>query len=167
MTKRKKKRVFGLAQLERDFGPLTVAKMLASYRLGEELSATALAKKLGVSARLLRDFEKGRRLVGPRRAYDFGKKLGLLSEHWVEIALRDLLRSEKLNLKVAVESRARREGDQSAVTSQDDTVISKSATPSRLEQFSGLMAEAAWGARAHGLKKSDVAKAIKSVRLKK
>jgi hypothetical protein len=43
-------------------------------------------------------------LVSPRRAYDFGKKLGLLPEHWVEVALRDLLRSEKLHLKVTVAS---------------------------------------------------------------
>jgi transcriptional regulator with XRE-family HTH domain len=95
---------YGLKELEHDVGPLTVAKMLSSYRLGEELSATALAKRLGISPQLLCDFEKGRRLVSPRRAYDFGKKLGLLPEHWVEVALRDLLRSEKLHLKVTVAS---------------------------------------------------------------
>lgn len=103
-TKNSKKIAYGTNDLERDFGPLTVAKMLSSYRLGEEMTATAMAKKLGISPQLLCDFEKGRRLVGPRRAYEFGKKLDRLPEHWVEVALRDLLRSEKLNLKVSVAS---------------------------------------------------------------
>lgn len=97
-----KQAAYGLEGLERDFGPLTVAKMLSSYRLGEEMTATAMAKKLGISPQLLCDFEKGRRLVSPGRAYLFGKKLGMLPEHWIEVALRDLLRSEKLNFKVSV-----------------------------------------------------------------
>ena len=101
-TKSSKKVAYGLAALERDFGSLTVAKMLSSYRLGEEMTATAMAKKIGISPQLLCDFEKGRRLVSPGRAYEFGKKLDLLPAHWVEVALRDLLRSEKLNLKVSV-----------------------------------------------------------------
>ena len=101
-TKKSKKAAYGLDALERDFGPLTVAKMLSSYRLGEEITAKAMAKKLGISPQLLCDFEKGRRLVSPRHAYEFGKKLDRLPEHWVEVALRDLLRSEKLNFKVSV-----------------------------------------------------------------
>lgn len=97
-----KKPTYGLDALERDYGSLSVAKMLSSYRLGEEMTATAMAKKLHISPQLLCDFEKGRRLVSPRRAYDFGKKLDMLPAHWVEVALRDLLRSEKLDLKVSV-----------------------------------------------------------------
>lgn len=103
-TKSPKKNSYGTTELDRDFGPLTVAKMLSSYRLGEEMTATAMAKKLGISPQLLCDFEKGRRLVNPKRAYDFGKKLDRMPEHWVELALRDLLRSEHLNLKVSVAS---------------------------------------------------------------
>jgi len=101
-TKSYKKVVYGLDALARDFGALTVAKMLSSYRLGEEITATAMARKLSISPQLLCDFEKGRRLVSPRRAYEFGKKLDQVPEHWIEVALRDLLRSEKLNFKVSV-----------------------------------------------------------------
>ena len=97
-----KKIRYGLDALERDFGSLTVAKMLSSYRLGEEMTATLMAKKLGISPQLLCDFEKGRRPVSPRRAFEFGKRLDMLPEHWVEVALRDLLRSEKVDLKVSV-----------------------------------------------------------------
>jgi plasmid maintenance system antidote protein VapI len=101
-TKNTKKPIYGLNALERDYGALSVAKMLSSYRLGEEITATAMAKNLGISPQLLCDFEKGRRIVSPGRAYEFGRKLGMLPQHWVEVALRDLLRSEKLDLKVSV-----------------------------------------------------------------
>lgn len=101
-TKAEKKIKYGTAALEREYGALTVSKMLSSYRLGEEMTATAMAKKLGISPQLLCDFEKGRRLVSPGRAFEFGKRLNLMPEHWVEVALRDLLRSEKLDFKVSV-----------------------------------------------------------------
>jgi hypothetical protein len=76
--KNSKKVACGLGALKRDFGPPTVAKMLSSYRLGEEMTGTSLAKKLCISSQLLCEFQKGRRLVGHRRAYEFGKKLGRL-----------------------------------------------------------------------------------------
>jgi AbrB family looped-hinge helix DNA binding protein len=60
-----------------------------------------------------------------------------------------------------------KEGDQFVVIGQGDTVILKSITPPALEEFSGLVAEATRSARTLGLKRGDVAKAIKKVRRKK
>ncbi len=57
-----------------------------------------------------------------------------------------------------------KEGDQFVVIGQGDTVILKSITPPSLSEFSALMKEAARTAKSMGLKKGDVAKAIKKVR---
>ncbi len=57
-----------------------------------------------------------------------------------------------------------KEGDQFVVIGQGDTVILKSITPPSLSEFSDLMKEAARTAKSMGIKKSDVAKAIKKVR---
>ena len=60
-----------------------------------------------------------------------------------------------------------KEGDQFVVIGQGDTVILKSITPPRLEEFSDLMKEASRNARTLNLKPSDVAKSIKKVRRRK
>lgn len=57
-----------------------------------------------------------------------------------------------------------KEGDQFVVIGQGDTVILKSITPPSLSEFLDLMKEATRTANSMGIKKSDVAKAIKKVR---
>ncbi len=60
-----------------------------------------------------------------------------------------------------------KEGDQFVVIGQGDTVILKSITPPRLEEFSDLMKEASRNAKTLNLKPSDVAKSIKKARRRK
>ena len=60
-----------------------------------------------------------------------------------------------------------KEGDQFVVIGQGDTVILKSITPPRLEEFSDLMKVASRNAKTLNLKPSDVAKSIKKVRRRK
>lgn len=65
---------------------------------------------------------------------------------------------ERLHLK---------EGDQFVVIGQGDAVILKSITPPRMEEFSGLLAEAATQAKKAGMKPADVKAAIRKARRKK
>lgn len=60
-----------------------------------------------------------------------------------------------------------KEGDQFVVIGQGDTVILKSITPPSMDEFKGLLAEARDQAKKAGMKKGDVARAIKKVRRKK
>lgn len=101
-TGRRKKIKYGSAELERDFGPLTFADLLTSYRLGEELTQAEVAKMLGVSRQRLCDFEKGRRLPSIKSAETWAKKLGFSPKVWVEIILQDQLRREHVDLTVSV-----------------------------------------------------------------
>ena len=101
-TGQSRKIKYGLAELERDYGPLTFGALLRSHRQGEELSQTAFAKHLGISKQRLCDFEKGRRLPSLRTAYDFGKKLNLHPESWVVVVIEELLRKENLKMRVSL-----------------------------------------------------------------
>jgi AbrB family looped-hinge helix DNA binding protein len=60
-----------------------------------------------------------------------------------------------------------KEGDQFVVIGQGDTVILKSITPPSLSEFADLMKEAGRTAKSLGIKKSDIAKAVKKVRREK
>lgn len=60
-----------------------------------------------------------------------------------------------------------KEGNQFLVIGRGDTVILKSITPPSLDELDGLLAEARSQAKKAGLKKSDVADAIKKVRRKR
>ena len=56
------------------------------------------------------------------------------------------------------------EGDQFVVIGKGDTVILKAITPPKMEEFGALLMEAQAHAKRAGMKKSDVARAIKKVR---
>ncbi len=86
----------------KEFGPLTIADMLRSFRECEEMTQKAFAKKLGISPANLCDLEKGRKLPSPRRAVQIARKLGLPDLLVVAIALEDQLRSYHLPFKVTL-----------------------------------------------------------------
>ena len=100
MTTRTK---YGSKQLKKDFGKLTFANSLESYRLGEEMSQKDLAKKLKISPQSLCDLEKGRRIPTPSRAALIAKLLKQPISFWVQLALQDAINYEKLKLKAKVE----------------------------------------------------------------
>jgi transcriptional regulator with XRE-family HTH domain len=91
---------YGSKELEKDFGPLTFGKALESHRLAEELSVKDFAKLLKISSQSLCDLEKGRRVPSPERAAKIANKLKEPSTFWIKLALQDLLRTQKINLKV-------------------------------------------------------------------
>lgn len=65
---------------------------------------------------------------------------------------------KKLNLKA---------GAQFVVVGTEDALILKSITPPSLEEFDDLLAEAKRQARRAGMKRSDIAAAVKAVRARK
>ncbi len=89
-------------------GPLTLGGLLASIRLGDELSQTEFAQKLGISKSNLCDIEKGRKLVSPERAARWGALLGYSDRQFVRLALQDLVRKSGLELEVSIGPSARR-----------------------------------------------------------
>jgi len=85
-------------------GPLTLARLLQSIRLGEEETLVAFADKLGISKQHLCDIEKGRKVVSPERAAKFARTLGYAKEQFVALALQALVDEADLHLKVEVKA---------------------------------------------------------------
>lgn len=92
----------GLKHLEKEYGKLSFAKVLWAHRMGEDMGQVEMATKLGISKQSLCDLEKGRRIPSPRRASDIAKKLKILPESFIQLALQDQLRKEKLNYRVDI-----------------------------------------------------------------
>jgi len=89
--------------LESMDGPLTVARVLSSYRYCEEVSQVDLARTLGISRSQLCDIEKGRHLVSPAMAAKFARILGESERLFVCLAIEDALRHDGMNCSVNVE----------------------------------------------------------------
>ena len=91
--------------LERVAGrPLSLGRLIGSIRLGEEISQTAFAHKLGVSPSHLCDIEKGRKVVGPERAARFAKILGRSPEQFVRLSLQELIDKAGLKMRVNIDA---------------------------------------------------------------
>jgi|SRR5580704_6799862 transcriptional regulator with XRE-family HTH domain len=78
-------------------GPLTLSGLLYAIRVGEEMSQTEFALRLGVSKSHICDIEKGRKHVSPMRAMKFAKILKYSEEQFVRLALQDIV--DQLNQK--------------------------------------------------------------------
>ncbi len=91
--------------LERVTGrPLTLGGLIESIRLGEDISQTAFARKLGISPSHLCDIEKGRKVVSPERAARFAKILERSPEQFVRLSLQELIDEAGLKMKVNIEA---------------------------------------------------------------
>jgi transcriptional regulator with XRE-family HTH domain len=105
MSIKKKPKSDAVKTLERiTGGPLTLARLIQSIRLGEEVTLAEFAKKLGVSRQHLCDIEKGRKVVSPERAARFAMVLGYSKEQFVALALQALVDEADLDLKVEVKA---------------------------------------------------------------
>jgi transcriptional regulator with XRE-family HTH domain len=92
-----------LKYLERAAGrPLTLGGLIESIRLGEEMSQTAFARKLGVSPSHLCDIEKGRKVVSPERAARFARVLGRSPKQFVRLSLQELVDEAGLKMRVNI-----------------------------------------------------------------
>ena len=105
MSTKKKPKSDAVKTLERiTGGPLTLARLLQSIRLGEEVTLAEFAKRLSVSRQHLCDIEKGRKVVSPERAARFAFLLGYSKEQFVALALQALVDEAELELKVEVKA---------------------------------------------------------------
>ena len=99
---------YGIKNLEKEFGRLTFAKVILSFRLCEEMTQVEMAKKLKISKQSLCDLEKGRRIPSFNRAARIAKVLGMSPQTFIQLAITDQLRKEKLNYKVEISSKLKK-----------------------------------------------------------
>ena len=105
MSIRKKPKSEAVKTMERiTGGPLTLARLLQSIRLGEDETLAEFAKRLDISRQHLCDIEKGRKVVGPERAARFAEVLGYSKEQFVALALQALVDEADLGMKVEVKA---------------------------------------------------------------
>src|SRR3989344_7551973 len=103
MTTRKKSKA--MKQLEKlSGGPLTMAKLISSTRLGLEMSQSDFAKKLGISRQNLWEIENEQRSISPEMAAKFARILGYSENQYVRMALQDQLRRAGLKYEVNLDA---------------------------------------------------------------
>ena len=88
-------------ELEKDYGAVTFAKLLHTYRITVELTQNELGEKIGgLSRGIICDYENGRRIPSPAKAAEIAEALDEIKSYWVQIAVQDYLRQYNLNYKV-------------------------------------------------------------------
>lgn len=97
---------FSLAEIEKQFGPLTFGRLLKSHRLGEELTQVEMAKQLKMSKQSLNDLEHGRKVPSIRRAVEIARKIGVMQELVIQLVLQAQVSREKLRFIVRVSKAA-------------------------------------------------------------
>ncbi|MBC7754271.1 MAG: helix-turn-helix transcriptional regulator [Moraxellaceae bacterium] len=85
---------------------LSIASLIESIRLGDDITQSAFAKKLKISKSHLCDIEKGRKFLSVSRAADFAKLLGFSEEQFVRLALQDEISRSGLKFKVKLDRAA-------------------------------------------------------------
>jgi len=88
-------------ELRKKYGRISFGRFLMSWRMAEEMTQAAFARKIGISPANLCDLEQGRRIPSPSRAKTIAKKLGLPEKGLVALSLEDTL--TKHGLKYSVE----------------------------------------------------------------
>lgn len=96
------KKKYGLEDLEKRHGVMTMAMSLRATRMADGISQVDFAKKLKISKANLCDIEKGRKFVSVERAARFAKILQMPEEYFVMLAIRDLFRAANLKYEVFV-----------------------------------------------------------------
>ncbi|MEK6704893.1 MAG: helix-turn-helix transcriptional regulator [Bdellovibrionota bacterium] len=102
----KNKTRYGLKDLEKRLGKMTVGEFLRSWRLSEELSQKEFAKKLKLSPANLCDIEKGRKGISPERAAAIARTLGYSPTVLVRLAIEEQLRDVGLEYEVEIYPKA-------------------------------------------------------------
>ncbi|MBU6154415.1 MAG: helix-turn-helix domain-containing protein [Bdellovibrionales bacterium] len=101
-----KTKIFGLSDLEKRLGKLTVGEFIATWRNTEGMSQRDLGKKIGISVSNLCDIEKGRQLVSPAKAEQIAKALKVPPQLLVRLALEEALREAGLKYSIDVKPAA-------------------------------------------------------------
>lgn len=97
---------FGINDLKKKYGQMTVAKFLRSWRLSEGFSQADFARKLGISPANLCDIEKNRKGVSIAKAHEIAEILGYPPTMLVELAIQQQMTDAGLKYKVALKKSA-------------------------------------------------------------
>ena len=100
--KSKKSLKSGTEKLKALFGEFSFGDYLMSFRKGENLTQTELAKKLKISRQNLCDLEKSRVIPSLERAEKIAKLLGESELFYIEAAMRDFLKRKHKNLSLKI-----------------------------------------------------------------
>lgn len=99
---------YGSKEFRRDFGPLTIAKMLMCSRDDLELTQAEMAKKLNVSKQRVCDFEKGRRLPSAKSLIEWDLNEYSTPDFWLTILIEDQFRRDGIDYEVKVSDKKRK-----------------------------------------------------------
>lgn len=84
-------------------GKLSLGKLIWAIRQSEEITQVDFAVQLQISKQQLCDIENGRKLVSPKLAAIYAKKLGYSKEQFIRLSLQDLVDRDKLGVLIEVE----------------------------------------------------------------
>ena len=98
----KAKKNFGLKDLEKRLGKITVGEFLHTWRESQEMTLKDFGKKLRLSVANLCDIEKGRKGVSPEKAEQIAKALGVPPALLIRLALEEALQAAGLKYKIEV-----------------------------------------------------------------
>ncbi len=100
------KKKYGIRDLERRLGKLTVGEFIHAWRAAEEMSLKDFGNRIGMSVANLCDVEKGRKGVSPEKAAAIAFAIDVPPELLIRLALEEQLRAAGLNYTVAVKPAA-------------------------------------------------------------
>jgi len=83
-------------------GPLTLGRCILAIRQSRELSQANFAKLLEISRQHLCDLEHDRKMVRPKLAAQYAKKLGESESQFIQLALQDMLEREGLQVDIKI-----------------------------------------------------------------
>ncbi len=102
----KSKSNYGLKDLEKRLGKLTVGEFLRTWRTTEEMSLKDFGKLVGLSVANLCDIEKSRKGVSPEKAEQIAKAIGVPPALLITLSIEAQLQAAGLNYKVEVKPAA-------------------------------------------------------------
>jgi transcriptional regulator with XRE-family HTH domain len=97
---------YGLTQLEKRLGKLTVGEFLHTWRTSEEMSLKEFGKLIGMSVANLCDIEKGRKGVSPEKAESIAKAIGVPPALLVRLSIEQTLNAAGLKYRVDIKPAA-------------------------------------------------------------
>jgi len=101
-----KRKTFGIKDLEKRLGRLTVGELIHTFRITGELSLKEFGKLIGVSVANLCDIEKGRKGVSPKKAEQIAVAIGVPPALLIRLALEESLKAAGLKYKVEIKPAA-------------------------------------------------------------
>lgn len=100
------KKSYGIKDLEKRLGKLTVGEFLRSWRMSEEMSLKNFGKLIGLSIANLCDIEKGRKGVSPEKAEQIAKALKVPPALLVRLSIEESLQAAGLRYQVEIKPAA-------------------------------------------------------------